>query len=371
MIRTYTTRLKVARKQNTRFEYLLSQLCKIYNMALEQRKDAWMQFHTSLSQYDQHKELTELRVWFPEYEELPAAIERDPLHRLQLAFNGFYRRAKKEENPGYPRFKSATRYDSFSVDSQNFKFDFIKSQISLVGLGTFHYKTHFKIAGEPKQIHVKRCGKRWQAQVVCDIGPAPEKKPVHKSVGIDLGLTTLVTCSDGAEIENPRWAKQEADKLAEANRFLSRKKRNSNNRSKAKENLRRCHQRIKGKRNAYLHEVTQKLIDSYDLIAYETLKINNMVKSHLAKSILDAAWGELIYQLKYKAEETSISTVAVNPRNTSQLCSGCGRKVPKDLSQRIHACPFCGLVIGRDLNAALNILDRGMRSVVFSTRGSN
>ena len=96
-----------------------------------------------------------------------------------------------------------------------------------------------------------------------------------------------------------------------------------------------------------------------------------MVKSHLAKSILDAAWGELIYQLKYKAEEAGISAVAVNPRNTSQLCSECGRKVPKDLSQRTHLCPFCGLVMGRDLNAALNILDRGMRSVVFSTRGSN
>ncbi|VVC05038.1 Uncharacterised protein [uncultured archaeon] len=94
-------------------------------MALEQRKDAWEQSHVSLSYLDQQKELTELRVWFPEYEELPAVIERDPLHRLQLAFNGFYRRAKKEENPGYPRFKSITRYDSFSVDSQNFKLDFI------------------------------------------------------------------------------------------------------------------------------------------------------------------------------------------------------------------------------------------------------
>ncbi|VVC05359.1 putative transposase [uncultured archaeon] len=97
-------------------------------------------------------------------------------------------------------------------------------------------------------------------------GLVPEKKPVHRLVGIDLGLATLVTCSDGTEIENPRWTKQEADKLAEANRSLSRKKRGSINRSKTKEQLRRCHQRIKGKRSAYLHEVTQKLIDSYNLI---------------------------------------------------------------------------------------------------------
>ncbi|VVC05037.1 putative transposase [uncultured archaeon] len=107
--------------------------------------------------------------------------------------------------------------------------------------------------GEPKQVHVKRCGKHWQVQIVCDIGAVSEKKPIHKSVGIDLGLTTLVTCSDGT-------------RLAEANRSLSRKKRGSINRVKAKEQLRRCHQRIKGKRSAYLHEVTQKLIDSYDLI---------------------------------------------------------------------------------------------------------
>jgi putative transposase len=119
------------------------------------------------------------------------------------------------------------------------------------------------------------------------------------------------------------------------------------------------HQRISGLRSSYLHGVSRQLVGAYDLIAYEDLKIRRMLQSNMAKSIMDAAWGQLIRQLVYKAECAAKYAVAVNPRGTTQTCSGCAEKVPKTLSQRQHSCPACGLTLGRDHNAARNILRLG------------
>lgn len=352
MIRTYTMRLKVTRKQDETLRRLLAQLCELYNMALQQRRDVWKSHRISIGLYNQMRQLTELRGGVEEYKEFSAHIQRDPLRRLDRAFRGFFSRCKSGDRPGFPRFRSRDRYDSFSVENGDFDLNF--NGLKIVKLGTFRVKTRCKLRGTPLELRVKRVGNKWQAQVVCDIGPAPEKRPVSNAVGIDLGLTTLVTLSDGTEIANPRWTRQEENRLADANRSLA-----SKNRLKAKEHLRRVHQRIAGKRRAYLHGVSQQLINSYDLIAYEDLKIRNMVRSNMAKSIMDAAWGELIHQLKYKAEWAGTYAVAVDPRGTTQNCSGCGEKVPKGLAQRRHECPHCGLSLDRDHNAALNVLRLG------------
>ena len=369
MIRTYTMRMKTTKRQDKRLVHILEKLCAIYNMALEQRKYEWENSRVALTLYDQQKELTELRELFPEYAEIPASIERDPLRRLQHAFGGFYSRIKNGEAPGYPRFRHSERYNSFAIDSQNFKITV--NQVVIVGLGGFGFKTHYKIKGNPKEFRIKRCGNKWSGQVVCDIGPAPEKIAVRNAVGIDLGLTTLVTLSDGTEIANPHWTSKEKYRLEEANRSLSRKARGSKNRVKTRKRLRKVYQRIAGLRSSYIHSVSRQLVDNYDLISYEDLKIKNMVQSSFGKSITDAAWGKLIYQLKYKAECAGKYAVAVDSRGTTQLCSGCGKKVPKKIWNREHNCPNCGLVLGRDLNAALNILERGMRSVRLLTGGSN
>jgi putative transposase len=226
-------------------------------------------------------------------------------------------------------------------------------------LGGFRFKTKYKIKGTPKVLHVQRKGNRWIANISCDIGEAPEKVPVTSAVGIDLGLTTLATLSDGTEIANPRWTKQEEDRLAEAGRNISRKKNGSKNRAKSKERLRRVHQRIAGLRSAYTTDVAKCLFAKYDLVAHEALDIKEMIKSRLAKSILDAAWGSLIWKLTCEAEKAGKWLIPVNPRNTTKTCSSCGELVPKTLAQRTHSCPSCGLVLGRDHNAALNILRLG------------
>ncbi len=357
MIRTYTMRLKTTGNQRRMLDSLLAQLCELYNMALQQRRDVWKSHRKSFSLYDQQKQLTELRGGVEEYAAFPAAIQRDPLRRLDRAFKAFFRRIKSEEKPGFPRFRSRDRYDSFTVSKGGFSYD--NGTIRVVRLGAFRVKTGFRIKGDPLELHVKRCGEKWTAHLVCDLGEAPAKIAVSAAIGIDLGLTTLATLSDGTEIENPRWTRQGEERLADANRALSRKLKGSKNRVKARERLRRVHQRIAGLRSFYLTSVAKQLVGRYDLIAHEDLKIRNMTRSNLAKSILDAAWAQLIWRLQCEAEKAGKWVVPVDPRNTTKTCSACGELVPKKLSQRQHDCPKCGLSLGRDVNAALNILALG------------
>jgi len=212
--------------------------------------------------------------------------------------------------------------------------------------------------------------------IVCDIGAAPTKINVSRSIGIDVGLTTLATLSNGQSINNPRWTRKHEAKIAAASRKLALKQKRSKNSARASELLRRAYQRSANTRINYIHHISKLLTQSYDLIAYENLNIESMVrsakgtvdkpgknvaqKSGLNKSIMDAAWGILIYQIAYKAESAGKWAIAVNPRGTTQLCSGCGGKVPKSISERRHKCLDCGLDIGRDHNAAINILRLGM-----------
>jgi putative transposase len=204
--------------------------------------------------------------------------------------------------------------------------------------------------------------------LVCDVGAAAEKVPVVRAVGLDLGLSSLATLSDGATIENPRWTDQQQRQLAAANRALARKQRDSRNRAKARERLRRVHQRIQGRRRSYLHQISAFLVSRYDLIAFEKLNIRGLARTRLAKSILDAAWRELTWQIAYKAEEAGKWSVGVNPRGTTQMCSACGQKVAKQLQERTHQCPHCGFTLGRDHNAALNILRLGESLVGLSAK---
>jgi putative transposase len=151
-------------------------------------------------------------------------------------------------------------------------------------------------------------------------------------------------------------------KLKHEQRLLSRKKKGSNSRKKQRIKLAKIHRKIRNQRNDFLHKESHKLVKSYDIIVFEDLRIKNMVKNHcLAKSISDASWSKFIGYTSYKAESAGKQVILVNPQNTSQICSGCGNTVKKSLSERTHKCPFCGLVLDRDVNAAINILRRGTR----------
>lgn len=178
-----------------------------------------------------------------------------------------------------------------------------------------------------------------------------------------MGLETFATLSDGQRVEQPKWAKESEALIQRKNRELATKKRCSKNRAKASEQLRRVHEQVANRRKNFCHHVSKWLIQTYDLIAFEKLNIQAMTGGRLAKSIMSAAWGILLRQIIYKAEEAGGWAVPVNPRGTSQICSQCGAMVPKSLKDRLHLCPHCGLMLGRDHNAALNIVQAGRACV--------
>lgn len=357
VLRTFQFRLRPNATQRVMLEYILEDNCETYNAALRERRDAWRMEKKSVGRYDQQKQLTELRK-DPRFAVIAADIQRDALRRIELAFSGFFRRCKSGEKPGFPRFRSPDRYTSFSFGECN-RTAIRERSIKVPNLGYIRARGGRPIGGTPKVCRIKRHGKRWTASVVCDIGPAPEKVAVSHAVGIDVGLTSLVTLSDGTTIENPRWTRKHERKIVEANRALSRKQERSKNRIRAREALRRAHQRAADARANYLHHVSKWLVQNYDLIAFEKLQIENLAHGNRAKSILDAAWGILLFQVAYKAESAGKWAVPVNPRGTSIRCSGCGADVRKTLQDRQHICA-CGVSLNRDHNAALNIKGLGL-----------
>ena len=357
MIRSYTIRLRPTKRQLVDLDRILAVSCDIYNAALGERISAWDTCRKSIGYYDQTKELTELRKLDTDVAWLCSDIAREPLRRVNLAFAAFFRRRKAGRTPGFPRWKPISRYNSFGTSRVCISGD----RLLLPKMG-LRFLTHREIRGKVRTCTVIRVGKKWKATLSCDIGPAPERKIVSSAVGIDLGLETFVYCSDGSRIDNPRWASAEADRIAQRHRYLTQKKRGSRNREKAKAALGRAYARVRNCRNNFIHHASRRLVDQYDLIAYEKLGTANMARGRLAKSILDAAWSQLIGQIIYKAEYAGRWAVPVNPRGTSQRCSSCGAIKKKLLSERIHDCP-CGARMNRDLNAAINVLALGRRDV--------
>jgi putative transposase len=355
MLRSFELRLKPKASQRAAMLYILTDSCETYNAALQERRDAWKICQKQINYYAQTAELAELRK-DPQFAIVASDIQREPLRRVNRAFQAFFRRVKAGQIPGYPRFRSRDRYDSFAWHEPRLD----ARGLLVPNLGRIRFRASRAPAGIIKMATVIRCGDKWKARILCDIGPAPEKRIVKTAVGVDVGLTTLATLSDGTEIENPHWTKQHEERIASASRVLARKQKRSNNRTKARQTLRRAHQRAANARKNYLHHVSKWLVANYDLIAHEELNVKGMAQSNLAKSIMDAAWSILIWQITYKAENAGVWAVPVNPRGTSQVCSGCGQNVPKKLWQRTHSCPHCGLILGRDHNAGRNILALGM-----------
>jgi len=183
-------------------------------------------------------------------------------------------------------------------------------------------------------------------------------------VGVDVGLKSFITLSNGDRVDNPRFFVQEEKALAKAQRKLSKAQKGSLKRDRALKVVHRVHERIANKREDFIQKLSLSLVKSYDIIVFEDLNIKGMVKNHcLAKHIADAAWSKLIASTSYKAEWAGKRVELVNPSNTSKIYSGCGQMVLKSLSERVHQCPFCGLTLDRDHNAAINILRLGLQSV--------
>ena len=372
MIRTFRYPLKPNRAQELVLEEQLHFCQQLYNAALQERRDAYCRQHKSISRYAQQKSLTILRAEDEETRKIPVVVARSALHRVDEAYKGFFRRCKSGEKPGFPRFRSRDRYDSFSVHgTESRDVRVVGQHVHLPKIGPVRFKKYRPIVGEILTVTVKRSSRGWYVSFVCDVGDAPEKVAVRpdRVTGIDLGLKVFATLSNGDGVPNPRFFRRSEEKLARRQQALARKKRGSSSRRRAKVLVARAYDHIKNQRLDHARKTAKVLFDYYDLIAYEDLNIRGMVSSldgRLAKSINDVAWSTFIRCLALKAESAGKHLIAVDPRGTTQRCSGCETVVKKTLSDREHRCtnPSCGLVLDRDHNAAINILALGHQSVV-------
>ena len=262
---------------------------------------------------------------------------------------------------GFPRFKGLGRYDSFTYPQAKSAFRIHQGRLRLSKLGAVRIVEHRPLEGTPKTCTIRHTATgKWFACILCEV----EAKPLPEStqtVGIDVGLEKFATLSDDEQVANPRFFRQDEKALARAQRKLSLAEGAAER--KARKVVARVHERIRHRRHDFAHQLARRLVDRFGLIAVEDLNINGMAHNRcLAKSIYDAAWSQFRQVLSYKAEEAGRTLVAVNPAFTSQDCSECGHRLRKALSQRRHECPYCGLNINRDENAARNILRLGTQS---------
>jgi putative transposase len=347
-------------------------LCRfLYNSALQERISYYKKYKKSISYISQAKHLKEIKEDFPDFKNIYSQVLQSNLKRLDLAYQSFFRRVKKGEKAGFPRFKNKNRLNSilypqsgFSIGKSKGLKNKKKSKLKLSKIGNIPMILHRNIPGNIKTCQViKSPSDKWYVCLTCEVLPEAKPNKSGKDVGIDLGVKNLVTMSNGDQISNPKHFKKSHDKLAKLQKKLSkldwRKKDQAKKRKAVKTALARQYEKVVNQRTDYYHKLSKSLVERFDKIYVEDLNIKGMKSWRvLNKEIQNAAWDKLVHMLLYKAESADKEVVLVNPKNTSSMCSCCGKIEKKDLSVRIHRCE-CGLIMDRDLNAAINIYNRG------------
>lgn len=358
MRKTFKYRLFTTRLESQLLDGQLGEACRLYNAALEERRGAWKQ-RVSVNYYGQANQLKEMRA-AGDLGLANFSYCQDVLRRVNKTFEAFFRRVKRGEKAGYPRFKSRRRFDSITFPSYRDGIRLNDNMLRVQGVGQVEVKLHRPVEGKIKTVTIKReCGK-WYAcfSVECEAKPLSIST---KEIGIDVGLTSLATLSNGKSVPNPRWYQQAEAKLRRARRKVARRKKGSHRRRKAVQLLQKVHQRIKNQRHEFQHKFTFWLVQNFGTIAVEDLHDKGLVGGMLAKSVHDVSWSSFFSKLAYKAASAGRTLKAVNPRGTTQTCT-CGTKVCKELSDREHVCTACGLIAPRDVVSAQVILQRARMS---------
>lgn len=400
MIKNFRYRLYPTVETEKKLLWTLTRCRELYNAALSERKDAYQQFLrieviegsertvgvlmvagktiNPLSFYSQKRDLVEIKEARPEYRDIASHVLQDVLHRLDKAFAAFFRRIKDGQTPGYPRFKGRNRYTSFMYpDGAGWKLE--GNVLHLSKIGKAKMRLHRPLDGTIKTVTIKREGDHWYVIFACEVAEKATLPVSYEDVGIDLGVTHLATLSNGEMIEHPRNSRKAEKVLAARQKAVARKKRGSHRRARAGKMVGASHRKVARQRRDFLHKASRLVVNRYQVIVFEDLSIANLTKKPkpkkgenegdylpngaatkggLNKSILDAGWGMFVAMCSCKAEEAGRTLLKVNPQFTSQICSQCRQVRKKDLSERWHSCD-CGAELDRDVNAAINILERG------------
>ena len=314
-----------------------------------------------------------LALEFPWAAKLNSQARQASAERAWSAIARFYDNCKKSKpgKKGFPRFKKHQTHGSVEYKTTGYKLSFDRRTITFTdGFEAGSFKLwgtrdlHVYQLKQIKRVRVVRRADGYYVQFLIDQERLEKRTPTGKTLGLDVGLTHFYTDSDGQTVENPRHLRKSQKALKRLNHRFSRTKKGSKNRAKARNRLSRKHLKVSRQRKDFALKLARCVIQSSDLVAYEDLQVRNLVKNRkLAKSISDAAWSNFRQWLEYFGKVFGVVTVAVPAHYTSQNCSNCGEVVKKSLSQRTHRCQHCGVVLDRDSNAAINILELGLRTV--------
>ncbi|MGD0331528.1 MAG: transposase [Nitrososphaeria archaeon] len=342
----------------------------LYNCSLEERISFYTKYNKSLTYNMQAAELAEVKAAFPEEaEHIYSQTLQAVLKQLDSAYQGFFRRVKNGEDPGFPRFKNAERFRSILFPQCNLKSGGVKrldnDKIRIYGIpGEVKTVWHRELQGDCKTVRIVKQGEKYFLIASCDNVPVKLLPKTGKTTAIDLGLNSFITDNQGEKFYAPKPYKTAKEKLAYLNRKLANKKRGSNNRKRVKNQLVKAYEKITNIREDFQHKLANKLLTENDTIIIENLNVKKMMESEsftVSKAnIMDASWSSFAAKLAYKAERAGKLLIEVNPANTSKTCSGCGKIKEMTLADRTYHCEACGLELDRDHNAALNILRLGM-----------
>jgi putative transposase len=383
--RAYRFRLRPTARQHVALGQCLASHRELYNAALQERRDAWRLRGTSVSYGDQSAQLKEIREVRPDVATWSFSSQQATLRRLNRAFAGFFRRVKAGETAGYPRFKSEHRFDNveWPKDGDGCRWQPDTHRVYLQGIGHVRVTVHRRVQGRVKTIQVRREGRRWMLVLSCDQVPTRPLTPTRAAVGIDVGIVSFATTSDGERVPNPGYGRAAAAKLAAAQQVLARKQRGSNNRRKARATVAARHRTLANQRRNFHHHAARALVVRYGLLVVEDLKIRNLVrrpaprpdpdhpgrflangaaaKTGLHRSIHDAGWAQFVSILRAKAEEAGRVVIDVDARHTSDRCEACGHTAAENrASQAVFSCRGCGHTVDADEHAAHNILRAGL-----------
>lgn len=360
----YRYRLSLTKKQHAAMELMLEDQRLLYNAALEERISAYQKAGITINFTAQCRSLTVCRRDLPGMANQFRSMQEATLSRLDRAFSSFFRRLKAGQTPGFPRFKSRARWNTFDVRVKD-GLGIRRNRITFKGIpGALRFNEHRPLPrnGKVTYVYFSRDAKGWYVGIIAETPTSPAHAS-SSEIGVDVGIKSFATLSDGSVIENPRIGERHRKELRRRRKALSRCKRDSRRREKVRKRLARAHLKIANTRSTFLHQVSARLSAQHAVIAVENLNVKGLARSFDGFTVHDVAWFKFKTNLRYKAEKAGGRVIEVDPRFTSQDCSGCGGRVPKPLSQREHSCPSCGLVLDRDHNAALNILHKAKSSL--------
>ncbi|NEO15856.1 MULTISPECIES: transposase [unclassified Moorena] len=322
--------------------------------------------------YSQKKTLPNLKKTHPWYKDIHSQVLQDVVKRVKLAFDRFIKGDSNGKRSGKPRFKKQHRYRTFTYPQMK-EWCLEGNVINLPKIGKVKVVLHrpipdgFKI----KTASVTKKCDGYYLILSLEDKTIPEIKPdinLDLIVGIDVGLKEFLTTSDGESVEIPQYYRKAQKRLRVIQKRVSRRKKGGSNRLKAIKQLGLQHKKVADKRKDFHFKTANYLLSKYDVVAHEKLNVKGLSRSRLAKSVLDAGWSSFLTILTSKAENAGLLAVPVSPKNTSQNCSNCGKKVPKKLHVRWHDCPHCGCSLDRDHNAAINIKNRAAGQSVLKAQ---